>query len=33
MSPVDRPAEEAKCKDLEKFTVGDDSEKFFQVRA
>ena len=27
------PVEEAKCEDLEKFVVGDDPEKFFQVRA
>ena len=27
------PAEEAKCEDLEKFAVSDDSEKFFQVGA
>ena len=26
-------AEEAKCEDLEKFPIGDDPEKFFQVRA
>ena len=31
--PVDGQAEEAKCEDLEKFTVGDDSKKFFQVGA
>ena len=33
MLPVNGPAEEAKCEDLEKFVVGDDQEKFFQVRA
>ena len=33
MLPIDRPAEEAKCEDLEKFPVGDDLEKFFQVWA
>ena len=27
------PAEEAKCEDLEKFSISDDSEKFFQVGA
>ena len=27
------PAEEAKCEDLERFTVSDDSKKFFQVGA
>ena len=33
MLPIDGPAEEAKCEDLEKFPVGDDLEKFFQVWA
>ena len=33
MSPIDGPADEAKCEDLEKFAIGDDPEKFFQVRA
>ena len=33
MLPIDGPAEEAKCEDLEKIVVGDDSEKFFQVGA
>ena len=33
MLPVNGPAEEAKCEDLEKFDVGDDPEKFFQVGA
>ena len=28
---IDRPAEEAKCEDLVRITVGDDSEKFFQI--
>ena len=27
-----KPADEAKCEDLEKVLVGDDPEKFFQVR-
>ena len=27
------PAEDAKCEDLEKFPIGDDLNKFFQVRA
>ena len=27
------PVEEAKCEDLEKFPIGDDPEKFFQVGA
>jgi len=31
--PTDGPAEEAKCEDLEKVFVGDNSEKFFQVGA
>ena len=31
--PVDGPAEEVKCEDLEKIVVGDDLEKFFQVGA
>jgi len=30
---VDGLAEDAKCEDLEKFVVGDDSKKFFQVGA
>ena len=29
MLPVDEPAEEAKCEDLEKIIVGDDPENFF----
>ena len=33
MLPVNGPAEEAKCEDLEKIVVGDDLEKFFQVGA
>ena len=32
MLPVNGPAKEVKCEDLEQFAVGDDSEKFFQVR-
>ena len=31
MLSIDRPAEEAKCEDLVKITVGDDPEKFFQI--
>ena len=31
--PAKGSAEEAKCEDLEKFAVGDDPEKFFQVGA
>ena len=30
---VDGLAEEVKCKDLERITVGDDPERFFQVGA
>ena len=33
MLPVDGPAEEAKCEDLEKIVMDGDSEKFFQVEA
>ena len=29
--PGNRPTEEAKCKDLEKVTIGSDPKKFFQV--
>jgi len=31
--PMEETAERAKCEDLEEIVVGDDSEKFFQVRA
>ena len=31
MESIDRPAEEAKCEDLVKITIGDDPEKFFQI--
>ena len=31
MSSNDGLSEEVKCGDLVKFTIGDDSEKFFQV--
>ena len=31
MSMDNRSSEEAKCEDLERLIVGDDSEKFFQV--
>jgi len=31
--PIDGPTEDAKCEDLERIVVGDDLEKFFQVRA
>ena len=32
MLPVNRLAEEAKCKDLKKIVVGDDPKKFFPVK-
>ena len=31
VSSIDKLAEEAKCEDLVKVTIGDDSEKFFQI--
>ena len=31
MESIDRPADEVKCEDLMKITVGDDLEKFFQI--
>ena len=31
MESIDRPAEEVKCEDLVKITIGDDLEKFFQI--
>ena len=31
MLSTDRDADEAKCEDLVQITVGDDSEKFFQI--
>ena len=31
MESTDWPAEEAKCEDLVKITIGDDPEKFFQI--
>ena len=31
--PTNGPAEKAKCEDLEKFVIGDDPKKFFQVGA
>ena len=30
---IDKPAEEAKCEDLVKVTIGDDPEKFFQIES
>ena len=33
MSTNDDSAEKAKCEDLEKVTIGDDQEKFFQVES
>ena len=31
MLSIDKPAEEAKCEDLVKVTIGDDPKKFFQI--
>ena len=31
MLSIEKPAEEAKCKDLVKVTIGDNPEKFFQI--
>ena len=31
MLSIDKPAEEAKCEDLVKITIGDNPEKFFQI--
>ena len=33
MLSIDRLADEAKCEDLVKITIGDDPEKFFQIRS
>ena len=33
MLSIDRTAEEAKCEDLVKITIGDDPEKFFQIES
>ena len=33
MSSNDGSSEEVKCEDLVKVTIGDDPEKFFQVRS
>ena len=33
MLPIDIRIDEAKCEDLEKVIIGDDSKKIFQVRA
>ena len=33
MLSIDRPSEEAKYEDLVKITIGDDPEKFFQIRS
>ena len=30
---IEKPADEAKCEDLVKVTIGDDPEKFFQIRS
>ena len=31
--PIDKSAEDAKCEDLVKVVIGDDPEKFFQLRS
>ena len=31
MLSIEKPVKEAKCEDLMKVTIGDDSEKFFQI--
>ena len=33
MLSIDKPAEEAKCEDLVRVTIGDDPEKFFQIES
>ena len=33
MLSVDKSTEEVKCEDLVKVTIGDDPEKFFQIRS
>ena len=33
MLSTDKLAEEAKCEDLMKVTIGDDPEKFFQIKS
>ena len=33
MESIGRPAEEAKCEDLVKITIGDDPKKFFQIES
>ena len=33
MLSIDKLAEEAKCEDLVKVTIGDDPEKFFQIES
>ena len=33
MLSIDKPAEDAKCEDIVKVTVGDDQEKFFQIES
>ena len=33
MLSIDRTSEEAECEDLVKVTIGDDPEKFFQIRS
>ena len=33
MLSINKPAEDAKCEDLVKVTVGDNPKKFFQIRS
>ena len=33
MESINRPTEEAKCEDFVKITIGDDPEKFFQIKS
>ena len=33
MLSIDKPAKDAKCEDLVKVIIGDDSEKFFQIES
>ena len=33
MLSIDKPAKDAKCEDLVKVIIGDDSEKFFQIKS
>ena len=33
MLSIEKPAEETKCEDLVKVTIGDDPENFFQIES